>query len=162
MCVCVVCVCVCLCVRVCVPVCVCVHVCACVCLCVCTCACVCVRVCACVCVCVCCVFCRYELQAAQFVTKLPAGKHSTKGTVPAVHVHLFICSPVHLPVCVVDGEPAVFPTVNHISSNYTGCGRTHPDPAEDVITKDGVLVPKGKGIPSSVTKTSLLYNEYPP
>ena len=52
--------------------------------------------------------------------------------------------------------------MTHTTSNYAGCGRTQPDPAEDVFTSDGVVVPKGKGVPSLVTKTSLLYNEYPP
>lgn len=43
-----------------------------------------------------------------------------------------------------------------------GIGRTEPDPKGRRITESGVVVPMGKGIPSAVTHTSLLYNEYPP
>lgn len=62
---------------------------------------------------------RYELTHSEFVSKLPAGKHSTKGL-----------------------------------------GRTAPDPAGQLVTDSGVVVPKGRGQPSTVTDTSLLYNEY--
>ena len=63
--------------------------------------------------------CRYELTHAEFVGKLPAGKHSTKGL-----------------------------------------GRTAPDPAGQVVTEAGVVIPKGVGQPTSMTNTALLYNEY--
>lgn len=63
--------------------------------------------------------CRYERTHAEFVSKLPSGKHSTKGM-----------------------------------------GRTAPDPSDTVTLEDGVIVPLGKGKPTSVTHTSLLYNEY--
>ena len=65
-------------------------------------------------------FYRYERTQAEFVTKLPPGKQSTKGV-----------------------------------------GRTAPDPSEQRITADGVVIPMGKGKPSKTTATSLLYNEYP-
>ena len=42
-----------------------------------------------------------------------------------------------------------------------GCGRTCPDPAGDYTDQDNVVIPKGKGTSTSVTNTSLLYNEYP-
>lgn len=63
--------------------------------------------------------CRYELTHSQFISKLPAGKHSTKGV---------------------------------------GC--TAPDPKDQLVTEKGVVVPKGRGQPTSVTNTALLYNEY--
>ena len=63
--------------------------------------------------------CRYELKRAQFVSRLPPGKHSTKGL-----------------------------------------GQTAPDPEAQLLTERGVIVPKGRGQPISVTDTSLLYNEY--
>ena len=63
--------------------------------------------------------CRYELTHSQFVSKLPAGKHSTKGL-----------------------------------------GRSAPDPADQVVTHNGTVIPKGRGQPTPVTHTSLLYNEY--
>lgn len=63
---------------------------------------------------------RYELTRSEYVERLPAGKHSTKGL-----------------------------------------GRTAPDPTAAHTTKDGVVIPMGKGQQSSVTNTSLLYNEYP-
>ena len=159
---------------------------------------------------------RYELQGAKFVTKLPAGKHSTKGTPlwsacsasgcvlsvclsvgmyvcvylclsvnlsmclstrPSLHVSVCVsispcvCLPVHLSVCVsvcLSISPCVclsvclsmclsvclsaygvwevqcFPRVTLILVTRVGCGRTHPDPTEDVVTSDGVLVPKGQ------------------
>lgn len=63
--------------------------------------------------------CRYELTHSDFISKLPAGKHSTKGL-----------------------------------------GRTAPDPAGQLVTDKGVVVPKGQAKPTSVSHTSLLYNEY--
>ena len=42
-----------------------------------------------------------------------------------------------------------------------GCGRTGPDPASDVTLKDGTVVPCGKGTKTTVSNSSLLYNEYP-
>ncbi|XP_067018725.1 poly [ADP-ribose] polymerase 1-like [Acropora muricata] len=41
-----------------------------------------------------------------------------------------------------------------------GCGRTGPDPASDVTLKDGTVVPCGKGTKTTVSNSSLLYNEY--
>lgn len=41
-----------------------------------------------------------------------------------------------------------------------GCGRTGPDPASDVKLKDGTVVPCGKGTKTTVSNSSLLYNEY--
>ena len=64
---------------------------------------------------------RYQLTHAEYVSKLPTGKHSTMGI-----------------------------------------GRTEPDPRGQRTTESGVVIPMGKGIPSTVTHTSLLYNEYPP
>lgn len=64
-------------------------------------------------------FCRYELTHSEFVSKLPAGKHSTKGL-----------------------------------------GRTAPNPAGQLVTDSGVVVPKGQGKPTCVPQTSLLYNEF--
>lgn len=43
----------------------------------------------------------------------------------------------------------------------TGLGQTHPDPSQDITLPDGVVVPKGKGVNSHITNSSLLYNEYP-
>lgn len=43
----------------------------------------------------------------------------------------------------------------------TGLGQTHPDPSQDITLPDGVVIPKGKGVDSRVTHSSLLYNEYP-
>lgn len=51
--------------------------------------------------------------------------------------------------------------VNGIHHLSTGLGRTHPDPSHDVTLPDGVVVPKGKGVDSRITNSSLLYNEYP-
>ncbi len=62
---------------------------------------------------------RYERTHAEYISKLPSGKHSTKGL-----------------------------------------GRTAPDPSQALIQRDGVVVPLGKGMPSSITHSSLLYNEY--
>lgn len=42
-----------------------------------------------------------------------------------------------------------------------GIGRTMPDPQGYRSTDSGAIIPMGKGTPSSVTYTSLLYNEYP-
>jgi Poly(ADP-ribose) polymerase catalytic domain. len=42
-----------------------------------------------------------------------------------------------------------------------GLGRTEPDPKANVLWKDGVEVPAGKGIPTARNDVSLLYNEYP-
>ena len=63
---------------------------------------------------------RYEKTESEFVTKLPPGKHSTKGV-----------------------------------------GRTCPDPTENKVLENGLIVPAGRGVPAPVTHTSLLYNEYP-
>ncbi|KAJ3292161.1 Poly [ADP-ribose] polymerase 2 [Borealophlyctis nickersoniae] len=41
-----------------------------------------------------------------------------------------------------------------------GVGGTMPDPKEDVVLDDGVVVPCGTGVPTPGTRTSLLYNEY--
>lgn len=49
------------------------------------------------------------------------------------------------------------PTSKHSTK---GLGRTCPDPKEAVKLEDGVEVPLGKGVASSVKNTSLLYNEY--
>ena len=49
----------------------------------------------------------------------------------------------------------------YVSSLSTGLGQTHPDPSKDIILPDGVVVPKGKGVDSKITNSSLLYNEYP-
>ena len=38
-------------------------------------------------------------------------------------------------------------------------GRTHPDPAK-TVNFENMEVPLGKGVPSGVNDTSLLYNEY--
>uniref|UniRef100_T1IQQ9 Poly [ADP-ribose] polymerase n=1 Tax=Strigamia maritima TaxID=126957 RepID=T1IQQ9_STRMM len=61
----------------------------------------------------------HELKNADFVTKLPSGKHSTKGI-----------------------------------------GVTEPDPTVKHVDSDGVEIPLGQGVKSSVPNTSLLYNEY--
>jgi len=61
----------------------------------------------------------YECKQAEAVTKLPKGKHSTKGL-----------------------------------------GRTVPDPKENVVREDGLVIPCGKGVASGINDTSLLYNEY--
>ena len=42
-----------------------------------------------------------------------------------------------------------------------GLGKTAPDPANTYTTPEGVAIPMGKGMQSSITNTSLLYNEYP-
>lgn len=42
-----------------------------------------------------------------------------------------------------------------------GCGKTGPDPSADITLEDGTIVPVGKGSNSSISYTSLLYNEYP-
>ncbi len=42
-----------------------------------------------------------------------------------------------------------------------GLGMTAPDPASTYTTPEGVAIPMGKGMQSSVSNTSLLYNEYP-
>lgn len=42
----------------------------------------------------------------------------------------------------------------------TGLGKTAPDPSA-TISLEGVDVPLGKGIPSGISDTCLLYNEYP-
>ena len=41
-----------------------------------------------------------------------------------------------------------------------GKGRTAPDPAGQLVTEKGVVIPKGRGQPTSVADTALLYNEY--
>jgi hypothetical protein len=41
-----------------------------------------------------------------------------------------------------------------------GCGATGPDPSEAVTLADGTLVPLGKPVPTGVSNTSLLYNEF--
>nr|XP_053644979.1 poly [ADP-ribose] polymerase 1-like [Cherax quadricarinatus] len=61
----------------------------------------------------------YERTQAEYVEKLPKGKHSTKGM-----------------------------------------GRNCPDPSQALVLEDGVEVPLGKGVPSNVKNSSLLYNEY--
>ncbi|KAK9500018.1 hypothetical protein O3M35_002931 [Rhynocoris fuscipes] len=61
----------------------------------------------------------YERTHADYIEKLPSGKHSTLGV-----------------------------------------GKTTPDPNNKVVTPEGVEIPLGKGVPSKVTNTSLLYNEY--
>ena len=63
---------------------------------------------------------RYEKTESEFITKLPPGKHSTKGI-----------------------------------------GRTCPDPKENKVLENGLVVPAGRGVSAPVTHTSLLYNEYP-
>ena len=47
----------------------------------------------------------------------------------------------------------------YVSSFSTGLGQTHPDPSKDITLPDGVVVPKGKGVDSNITNSSLLYNE---
>jgi poly [ADP-ribose] polymerase len=76
----------------------------------------------------------YERTKAEMITKLPAGKHSTKGA-----------SCVHASVRTL----------------FTGVGRTVPDPAGARTLTDGTLVPMGKSIPSKTAKNvTLEYNEY--
>jgi poly [ADP-ribose] polymerase len=41
-----------------------------------------------------------------------------------------------------------------------GCGQTHPDPSGDFHEDNGCVIPMGKGTPSGVGKSTLLYNEY--
>lgn len=41
-----------------------------------------------------------------------------------------------------------------------GMGQTEPDPSQNKVLDDGVIVPLGKPVQKS-EKTSLLYNEYP-
>lgn len=41
-----------------------------------------------------------------------------------------------------------------------GCGMTEPDPKGAFVGSDGVEIPMGKGIGSSIGHSSLLYNEY--
>ncbi|CAI8024368.1 Poly [ADP-ribose] polymerase 1 [Geodia barretti] len=41
-----------------------------------------------------------------------------------------------------------------------GMGLTAPDPTGQIVTEKGVVIPKGCGKPTSVSNTSLLYNEY--
>ena len=38
---------------------------------------------------------------------------------------------------------------------------TGPDPAENIVTPDGVTIPTGKAISTDTGSSSLLYNEYP-
>ncbi|XP_034248574.1 poly [ADP-ribose] polymerase [Thrips palmi] len=61
----------------------------------------------------------YERTRADFIEKLPKGKHSCKGV-----------------------------------------GKSEPDPAESVKTKDGVEIPLGKGVTDLEKDSTLLYNEY--
>lgn len=42
-----------------------------------------------------------------------------------------------------------------------GLGRTAPDPEGLKTRDDGVAVPMGKALPSVVSNSALLYNEYP-
>ena len=42
-----------------------------------------------------------------------------------------------------------------------GEGRSYPDPADQVVLDDGMIVPTGKAVQSDLSNTSLLYNEYP-
>lgn len=44
--------------------------------------------------------------------------------------------------------------------SYVGLGSTAPDPSA-TVSLDGIDVPLGNGMPSGVSNTSLLYNEYP-
>eukprot|EP00731_Ephydatia_muelleri_P028216 Em0019g1089a len=62
----------------------------------------------------------YEKTESEFITKLPPGKHSTKGI-----------------------------------------GRICPDPKDNKVLDDGLIVPIGKGVSAPVTHTSFPYNEYP-
>lgn len=63
---------------------------------------------------------RYERTRADYIEKLPKGKHSCKGV-----------------------------------------GKSEPDPAASVTTKDGVEIPLGQGITDLEKDSTLLYNEYP-
>ena len=42
-----------------------------------------------------------------------------------------------------------------------GIGRTTPNPEGSFVMDNGAVIPMGKGMSSSTTYTSLLYNEYP-
>lgn len=42
-----------------------------------------------------------------------------------------------------------------------GVGMHLPDPKDNLVTEDGVIVPLGKGVDSGLGQSSLLYNEYP-
>jgi poly [ADP-ribose] polymerase len=41
-----------------------------------------------------------------------------------------------------------------------GVGKNHPDPKGNVKLPDGCVVPAGKGVPSGVHDTALMYNEF--
>lgn len=43
----------------------------------------------------------------------------------------------------------------------SGCGMTIPDPQGSYTGDDKMEIPMGKGVPSNVNNSSLLYNEYP-
>lgn len=49
---------------------------------------------------------------------------------------------------------------NHLFVSCLGLGKTAPDPTA-IASLDGADVPLGKGIPSGISNTCLMYNEYP-
>ena len=66
-------------------------------------------------------------------------------------------------VCVCRYELTHSEYVNQLPAgkhSTKGLGRTAPDPSGQVLTKEGVVVPKGHGQLTSVKNTSLLYNEF--
>uniref|UniRef100_A0A915HV21 Poly [ADP-ribose] polymerase n=1 Tax=Romanomermis culicivorax TaxID=13658 RepID=A0A915HV21_ROMCU len=56
-------------------------------------------------------------------------------------------------------DPHLPKNLPHGKHSVKGCGKTMPDPAEYLITPDGVVVPKGKGVESHNKNSTLLYNE---
>lgn len=45
--------------------------------------------------------------------------------------------------------------------SMTGCGRTIPDPRDNIKLEDGVVLALGRGIPSERLTSGFQYNEYP-
>lgn len=92
-------------------------------------------------------FVRYERTNAEYVEKLPSGKHCCKGTVIFAHIY-YLCN------LSLSNMP-----YSRLNSYYLGLGSTIPDPKGNVTLDDGVVVPMGKPVSAGLARSSLLYNE---
>ena len=99
----------------------------------------------------------YELKDAKYITKLPQGKHSTKGMFTLFLSLSLSTSPSSLSLTLSTYISLIsFPY--SLNTCLIGMGATTPG---SIVTLDnGCEVPMGPGVEDSTSRTSLLYNEY--
>ena len=87
----------------------------------------------------------YERTQADYIEKLPKGKHSTKVSLSSKMSFLKLLFLVPSPTLILN--------------SFQGVGKTSPDPSE-TTELDGAKVPFGPGVKADDVDTALLYNEF--